>query len=166
MLESKTFRVWFGAMLVMCAVSSGEALSAQEKQHSIAPAVDTYRVHIGDVLEISVYEHPELSRRVVVRRDGNITLPSVNAVKVSGLSAMDLAMLLRAKLESVIPKPQVTVTVVIHTFPPVPPSLEPSPRDIPSPLPLPKPLERPSRQLGDVPSPERRQDCCVARESL
>jgi Polysaccharide biosynthesis/export protein len=144
----------------------GEALSAQEKQHSIAPAVDTYRVHVGDVLEISIYQHPELSRRVVVRRDGNITLPLVNVLKVSGLSAMDLATLLRDKLEPVIPKPQVTVTVVIHTFPPVPPSPEPSLRDIPSQPPLPKPVERPSHQLRDVPSPESRQDCCVAREGL
>jgi hypothetical protein len=38
MLESTTFRVWFGAILLMCASCCEEGLSAQEKPHSIAPA--------------------------------------------------------------------------------------------------------------------------------
>jgi hypothetical protein len=35
MVEPKTFLVWFGAIFVMCAILCGEALSAQEKQHSL-----------------------------------------------------------------------------------------------------------------------------------
>lgn len=134
MLESKMFRVWFGATLLLCFISCG-TFGAQKKQQSIAPYPDTYRIGPGDVIQVDVYQHPELSRRVVVRRDGNITLPSVDPVKVSGLSAMDVAVVVRDKLEPKISKPQVTVNVIIHTKPPMPPSLEPSPRDIPSPEP-------------------------------
>lgn len=129
----------------MFTISCGEALSAQEEQQSISAAVDTYRIDIGDVIQISVWEHPEVSRVVGVNRKGNITLPLVHVVKVSGLSAMDLASLLRHKLERIIPKPQVTVSigmsrrVLSPRFPP---------------------------ELRDSPSPERRQDCCVAREGL
>jgi hypothetical protein len=141
MLESKTFRVWFGATLLMCAISDGQALSAQEIQHSIAKPVDTYRIGVGDRIQVDVWRHPELTKTVVVDRKGNITLPSVHVVKVSGVSAMDLASLVRHKLESKIPNPQVIVTVV----------------GISSPLaPLPQPLHR------DVPSPELRQGWCVA----
>jgi hypothetical protein len=145
MLEYKTFRVWFGATLLMCAISCGEALSAQEKQHSITGAVDTYRIGVGDVIQISVWEHPEVSRVVEVNRKGNITLPLVHVVKASGLSASDLANLLRHKLERIIPNPQVTVLIGMT-------------RPTPSPQPAP--------QLRDSPSPELRQDCCVAREGL
>jgi protein involved in polysaccharide export with SLBB domain len=133
MLESKTFRVWFGTTLLMCASFCGEVLSAQEKLRSIAPADVEYRITNTDVLLISVYQHPEFSRTVVVRPDGSITLPWCNAVKVLGLSASTVAVLLHDKLESMVPNPQVSVTVKIHGLPPVPLRREQSPRDIPAP---------------------------------
>jgi len=142
MLESKIFLVWFGATLLMCAIFCGQALSAQEIQDSIAKPIDTHRIGVGDRIQIDVWRHPELTNTVVVDRKGNITLPSVHVVKVSGLSAMGVASLVRHKLESKIPNPQVTITVV----------------GISSPLaPLPQPLHR------DVPSPELPQGCCVAQ---
>jgi protein involved in polysaccharide export with SLBB domain len=134
MLESKMFRVWFGATLLLCFISCG-TFGAQKKQQSIAPYPDTYRIGPGDVIQVDVYQHPELSKGVVVRRDGNITLPSAGPVKVSGLSAMEVAVLVRDKLEAKISKPQVTVNIIIHSGPPIPPSPEPLPRDIPSPEP-------------------------------
>jgi hypothetical protein len=144
MLESKTFRVWFCATLLMCANFCGEVLSAQEKSRSIAPVDVEYRICTGDVLQISVDQHPELSRTVVVRPDGSITLPWSNAVRVVGLSAPAAAALLHDKVESMVSNPQVSVTVKIHTGPTVPLlRRQPSPRD--------------------VPSPEVRQGCCVAK---
>ena len=133
MLESKTFRVWFGATLLMCAGFCGEVLSAQEKSRSIAPEDVEYRISNADVLLISVYQHPELSRTVVVRPDGSITLPWCSAVRVVGLSPSTLLVLLRDKLESMVSNPQVSVTVKIHGLPPVPLRREQSPRDIPAP---------------------------------
>ncbi len=86
MLESKVLRIWFGAALLMATIACGRALNAQEIQQPPAPA--DYRIHSGDVLQISIYQHPELSGRVVVRGDGNYLLTR-DGVKVAGLSAMD-----------------------------------------------------------------------------
>jgi len=131
MLKSTCSRVWFGATLLMSAFSCGVALNAQEKPRSIAPAVD-YRIAPGDVIQISVWEHPEVTRVVGVNRDGNITLPLANTLKVSGLSAMNVAGLLRSKLRPTIPNPQVTVTVTPHNLStPLPPLLPPSPQHSP-----------------------------------
>ena len=145
----KAFRVWFGATLLMAAVSCGWPLSAQD-----APA--DYRICVGDVLGVYVYQHPELSRRIVVRSDGNHTF-TVNGMRVAhiskmdgilhnlklvDLSASDVATLLRAKLESIIPKPEVNVTLIEFI-------MQPSPI-------------YPSQPLRDVPSPKSRQDCCVS----
>ncbi|MGB7438010.1 MAG: polysaccharide biosynthesis/export family protein [Candidatus Acidiferrum sp.] len=107
MLGSKTFWVWLTATFLMRAITCGKRLGAQEEHHSVAPAADSYRIVAGDVIPVSVYQHPELSRRVVVRSDGNISLPSIEALKASGLSAMGLEASIREKLQSTNPKPQV-----------------------------------------------------------
>jgi protein involved in polysaccharide export with SLBB domain len=82
MLESQVFRVWFRATLLMAAISCGQALSAQviPIPQPIAPA--DYRIRVGDILEVWVYQHPDLSRRFVVNGDGNRTL-MVNGMRVS-----------------------------------------------------------------------------------
>jgi protein involved in polysaccharide export with SLBB domain len=130
MLESKMFRVWFGAMLLMCASFCGYALRAQETQSSKEMNLETYRIGIGDHIQVTVFQHPEISKNwVVVDRNGNIALPSINvvkasgvsiidfqpfafyAVKASGLSILDFADGLKRKLEVIIPNPQLIVTV-------------------------------------------------------
>jgi polysaccharide export outer membrane protein len=148
MLEAKTFRVWFGAILLLCAICLGEALSAQEQPHSTTEAVSTYRIGTGDVLQISILGHPELSRVIPVKPDGNISFPLLNDVKVSGLSVMDVAKLLRDKLEPLVPNPQVKVIVTSQTSAPLPAIIQPL---------LPR-SPKYSSQLRDTPSPK----CCVA----
>jgi protein involved in polysaccharide export with SLBB domain len=155
MLESKALRIWFGAALLMASVSCA-LLNAQEIKQPPAPA--DYRIHDGDVLQISVYQHPELSGRVVVRGDGNYPL-TPDGVKIAGLSAADkllsdlktvdlsaleVAVEVRDKLKSVIRKPQVTVAVVQRIIAPGPSSTQSPPHP------------------EDTPSPELLQKCCVA----
>ena len=126
MHKAETPLAWFAAVALVC---SG-VVSAQEKPLPKAPSDPEYRICTGDVLQISIYQHPELSKVVVVTQEGNITLPSVNAMKAVGLSPVALASLLRDQLKSVVPDAQVTVTVKIHHGPPVPLRREPWPRDI------------------------------------
>ena len=126
MLKATTSLAWFAAVVFIC---SGAA-RAQDQPLPKAPPDTEYRICTGDVLQISIYQHPELSRAVVVTQEGNITLPSVKTVKAVGLSPMSLASLLRDKLQSVVPEAQVTVIVKIHHLPPVPLRREPWPRDV------------------------------------
>jgi hypothetical protein len=126
MLRAETPLAWFAAVALVC---SG-VVRAQEKPLPKGPSDTEYRICTGDVLQISIYQHPELSKVVVVTQEGNITLPSVNAMKAVGLSTVALASLLRDQLKSVVPDAQVTVTVKIHHGPPVPLRREPWPRDI------------------------------------
>jgi len=150
MLESKTLRVWIAATLLTYALSRGEALSAQEKRPSPTAATVEYRIHPGDVIKLDVWKQPEITRTVWVDRHGKIDLPLVHVVKVSGLTAMELASLIREKLVGRISNPQVTVTVI--------------PMNDPSALP-PQAAPRAPVHPYHSPSPDLRQSCCVASEA-
>jgi hypothetical protein len=108
MFVAKTCLFRFGAAVLLCACLYGGVVSAQEHK-----ARSFYRYHIGtgDVLQISVYQHPELSGTVVVRTSGDINLPWHKAVKVAGLSVDLTSDLLRRELESVVGWSCVTLTV-------------------------------------------------------
>jgi len=109
MLGAKTCRFGFGATALLCAVLCGGVLSAQEGQN--ARSHYAYYIHAGDVLQISVYQHPELSKAVVVRSNGDINLSWLKAAKVAGLSVQAASDLLSQELQSVVDKSCVTVTV-------------------------------------------------------
>jgi polysaccharide biosynthesis/export protein len=148
MRKAGTFRVWFVAMLLMSAGCFGQSIAAQEKTDANRSAA--YRIAAGDVLQIDVWKQPEITRTIPVQSDGTIRLPLVDGMKVSGLTAMQLAGLLRQKLTSFLENPQVTVTVVrIHgTFVPTMPTIQPA-------MPI---LPQRAPQMRDMPPAK----CCVA----
>jgi len=75
-------------------------------------AVAEYRVGEGDVLAITVFQEKELDRVVRVSADGYIAFPLVGKVKVSGLTALEIADLLTEKLAAdYLVNPQVDVFV-------------------------------------------------------
>lgn len=71
-----------------------------------------YVVGEGDVLHINVWKETEISQTVVVRPDGNISLPLVSEVAVAGLTPPQIQQLIAGKLKAILTNPQVTVTVV------------------------------------------------------
>ncbi len=58
-------------------------LGAQQEKEAF---VSEYRIGPKDLLEISVFESPELSQTVRVSEDGSITLPLLGKVEVEGLT--------------------------------------------------------------------------------
>jgi len=70
-----------------------------------------YQIGPEDVLEISVWKNPELSRTVPVRPDGKVSLPLVNDIQAAGLTPIDLRDQVTTKLAEYIPAPEVSVIV-------------------------------------------------------
>jgi polysaccharide export outer membrane protein len=70
-----------------------------------------YQIGPEDVLEISVWKNPELSRTVPVRPDGKVSLPLVNDIQAAGLTPIDLRDQVTSKLSEYIPAPEVSVIV-------------------------------------------------------
>jgi polysaccharide export outer membrane protein len=74
-------------------------------------AGSSYRIGVGDVLHVSVWEEPQFTEAAVVRPDGMISIPLVSEVVVEGLTPGSAETVLTARLEKFVHKPRVTVVV-------------------------------------------------------
>ena len=79
--------------------------------HKAATADPNYTIGPQDVLDISVWKEPELTRSVPVRPDGKISLPLLNDVQAAGLTPSELAAQITTNLKKFVTAPQVTVIV-------------------------------------------------------
>ena len=70
-----------------------------------------YKIGPQDVLRIDVWKEPDISRVIPVRPDGKISLPLLNDVQASGLTAIQLGNNIHDGLTKFLNNPQVTVTV-------------------------------------------------------
>ncbi len=72
---------------------------------------DDYLIGKGDVLEVSVWGVPEMSRSVTVRPDGKITLPAVGDLLADRKTPENLSKEISEKMKEYIKQPIVTVSV-------------------------------------------------------
>jgi polysaccharide export outer membrane protein len=99
------------ATKVSWARQGGKKEAAPPNPPSPQHANDDYIIGPSDVLNINVWRDPELTKKVLVRPDGRITLPLIGELQVSGLTAMNVQLLLTQRLKEYIAKPEVTVIV-------------------------------------------------------
>jgi polysaccharide export outer membrane protein len=71
----------------------------------------SYVIGPTDVLDISVWKEPEISRVVPVRPDGRISLPLLSDLQAAGLTPTQLAAHITDSLKKFMTGPQVTVIV-------------------------------------------------------
>lgn len=75
------------------------------------PHDDSFVIGNGDVLAISVWKQPDLSRSIPVRSDGRISLPLVGQVQATGRTPLMLEEDIAGKLQPFLTEPEVTVIV-------------------------------------------------------
>lgn len=117
--QAKALAVW-GSLLVIPWVTA-HAQGSTTTARAAAPDVDAvsqpattdphYVIGAQDVLDVSVWKEPDLSRQVPVRPDGKISLPLLNDVQAAGLTPTQLAAQITASLEKYVTSPQVTIIV-------------------------------------------------------
>jgi polysaccharide export outer membrane protein len=93
------------------AASHNDAMSDSKTAPIAATTDPAYVIGPEDVLDISVWKEPDVSRVVPVRPDGRISLPLINDVQAAGLSPQQLAGSVSEKLKKYLNGPQVTVIV-------------------------------------------------------
>ena len=85
--------------------------ASPERDASRGVAPEAYRIGPEDVLQISVWKNNDLTRQVLVRPDGKISMPLLNDVQAAGLTPLELREILTRKLAEYIPSPEVSIIV-------------------------------------------------------
>jgi polysaccharide export outer membrane protein len=67
-------------------------------------------ISAGDVIEIFVWQNPDLNRDVTVDADGQISHPLIGRMQAAGLTIIQLEEIIREKFSEYIKAPQVSVT--------------------------------------------------------
>lgn len=72
-----------------------------------------YRLGPGDVLDISVYNNPDLATKAQVGQDGDISFPLIGNVHVAGLTRAQVAKTIANRLDAggFVPKPDVNILI-------------------------------------------------------
>ena len=96
----------FSLSLILLLISP-QISSGQEKTNK-----SSYKIGVGDVLEIITWKEPDFSREeVLVRSDGMVTFPLVNDIAAEDRTTIDLKNDIEDGLKDYISNPIVTVTV-------------------------------------------------------
>ena len=73
--------------------------------------VEEYVLQPGDIISISVVEHPEFSGRHKIRPDGRINYPIIGEIDVASLTCAQLVKIMQGKLFSYVNNPVVSVSI-------------------------------------------------------
>ena len=91
-------------VLVLILVASAAAGAAAQSSAA-------YRLDAGDVLQVSVWGHEDLSQLVQVRPDGKLSFPLVGELEVAGRTPLEVQEALTRSLAEYVKNPVVTVAV-------------------------------------------------------
>ncbi|MGA2648263.1 MAG: polysaccharide biosynthesis/export family protein [Candidatus Sulfotelmatobacter sp.] len=103
-----------GAMPVSAQkVLAGDSMPAASVPFS-PPAIHALQISAGDLLDLNVFDTPELSAKLRVDEQGKVTLPVVGTVPVLGLTAEQAGQAIEARFREtdVLKDPHVSVTVL------------------------------------------------------
>lgn len=73
--------------------------------------LEEYTLHVDDVLTISVWNHPDLQREVLVGPDGNISFPLAGKIMAVGKTVQELKEILDSRLAETLLNPRVSVSL-------------------------------------------------------
>jgi polysaccharide biosynthesis/export protein len=87
-------------------------VQGQGTERSVRGGVnEDYLLGAGDIVEVSAWRNEDLSKVVVVRPDGRISLPLIGEIKAAGLTPLELRDKIIVKLQEFGETPEATIIV-------------------------------------------------------
>jgi protein involved in polysaccharide export with SLBB domain len=102
----------FICALVSTTVAWPLAACAQQPAGVVPSGNEAYKIGPLDVLDVTVFKVPDLSKTVQVDRNGTITYPLIGEIPAAGKTARELARDLAQRLNAkYLRSPQITITI-------------------------------------------------------
>jgi len=96
-------------LYIILFIISDQQCKAEEK----LPAETPYKIGCGDILTVTTWKEPELSREdILVKIDGTIAFPLLNDVQADGLTTLQLKNKIEKGLTNFVDSPAVTVSII------------------------------------------------------
>jgi len=88
-------------------------VSAPVKQPKLPPPIETSSLGPGDVIEVTVYDEPSMSKTFKVAPNGTIDFPLVGTLEIEGKEPQEIAELIKTRLRDgkILKNPSVSVLV-------------------------------------------------------
>jgi len=109
MKQFKNYFLWIAILLSGTGFSLTPAVFAGNE--SMAPVLEDYKIGTGDILDISVWKDPALTKQMIVLPDGKIHFPLVGEIKAEGLSVSELKGEMETRLRVYMPDPVLSVSI-------------------------------------------------------
>jgi polysaccharide export outer membrane protein len=81
-------------------------------QLRVVGEAEEYVIGVPDLLRLTVWQHPDLSGELLVRRDGKVSVALLGDTQAEGLTPQELAEEIRVGLSDFVTKPRVDVAVL------------------------------------------------------
>ena len=102
-------RFWTVLSGILLFAATAVSLNAAEQNKHESNPMQEFLIGQGDILEVSVWNEPDLSKTVTVRLDKRISLPLIGDVVVTGITLKDMSNILTHKFSKYISNPNVVV---------------------------------------------------------
>lgn len=97
---------------LLTAASQSSSRTTQQSEFKIKVQDDAYLLGAGDLLELKLFDAPELSGNLDVLNDGTVSLPLIGSVRVVGLTLSQAQSWFTALLARQLQRPQLLLRVV------------------------------------------------------
>ena len=90
---------------------AGSRAAGVPPEERVVGGAAEYRIGVPDLLKLTVWQHPEFTGPLLVRRDGKVSVPLMGDTQAEGLTPAELAETIRVALSQYIANPRVDIAV-------------------------------------------------------
>jgi polysaccharide export outer membrane protein len=95
----------------VAAAAAKEAAAIASAMQQVARSKTDYRLAPADLLDVTVYQDPDMNRKVRVNTNGTVALPLIGSIKIGGMTLIDAQAGIEAKLAKFLVNPQVSLFI-------------------------------------------------------
>lgn len=93
------------------AAEAAEAAALASVLQQVSRSKTDYRISAADLISVTVYQDPDMNRKVRVNANGTVTLPLIGAVKIGGMTLIEAQAAIEYKLSKYLVSPQVSLFI-------------------------------------------------------